>query len=335
MENKLGKLILDFGYGQVDTDLTPEQVEEKINKKVFAMLDIDQTTIKSELDLAKALRGKEALLYAIIEDVISEGALKHLQDYSFFNRFVEMRNLSEGDENVFYVEGFNKLVVARTAGNGAEVQKQRLDNGKEFSLELTNYAVGVIESLKRILLGRASWATLAGKLEEAVKEHIETKIYETFQKTMSSLPTAYRYTGTYDEKQISSVIELVEAGAGVAPVLVGNKSALRRLKDIDWASNEMKDARNSKGYIPNYLGYDCMPIDQQLKAGTIDKTLFANDEIYVIATPNKFIKAIVREGMIGNGEEKLHQNQSLAMEYNFELGVAVLAVSGAGLIKLT
>ena len=33
MENKLGKLILDFGYGQVDTDLTPEQVEEKINKK--------------------------------------------------------------------------------------------------------------------------------------------------------------------------------------------------------------------------------------------------------------------------------------------------------------
>ena len=329
MENKLGKLILDFGYGQVDTDLTPEQVEEKINKKVFAMLDIDQATIKTELDLAKALQGREHLLFRIIEDVISEGALKHLQDYSFFNRFVEMRNLSEGDENVFYVEGFNKLLVARTAGNGAEVQKQRLDNGKEFSLELTNYAVGVIESLKRILLGRASWATLA------VKEHIETKIYETFQKTMSALPNAYRYTGTYDEARISSVIELVEAGAGVSPVLVGTKSALRRLKDIDWASNEMKDARNSKGYIPNYLGYDCMPIDQQLKAGTIDKTLFANDEIYVIATPNKFIKAVVREGMIGNGEEKLHQNQSLAMDYNFELGVAVLAVNGAGLIKLT
>ena len=183
-KQELTKLLLDNyrGTGAIATEfstMSKTEKDEKIREAFFSVLETD--VIKDEIQLAKLLRAKGNEVFEIIENVITEGMIRGDWRNPFFEQFVEEHNLDLGDENTFYIEGENELHVAKIAGDGATVDRQRIDNGHILTVDMDTYGIAVYEYLVRALTGRTDFAVLVAKLNEAVQKAIKEQTYTAFQ----------------------------------------------------------------------------------------------------------------------------------------------------------
>lgn len=337
VKQELSKLLLDNynNEGAIVTEysnLTKSERDEKIRTAIFSVLGVDK--IKDDFELTKLLNKKGAQVYEIIEEVITEGMLQGSYRNAFFDNFVEERSVDMGDDLEFYVEGQNQLQIAKVAGHGATIDRQRVDAGHSFRVEMNTFGIAIFDYLARALTGRCDFGKLVSLMYEAIERGIREQAYKAFNDVLNALPTEVKYSGSYDKKAILKAIKHVEAATGVKPQLVGTTIALSNLQDVQTLSNGMKDELNAKGHLSVWQGYDCLPIEQVYKAGTRE-FMFNDQVIYIIAGSEKPIKVVTQSGMIDPNTNIQYADQSTNLKYLFRLGVAVPVASfGLGTITI-
>jgi hypothetical protein len=155
---------------------------------------------------------------------------------------------------------------------------------------------------------------------------------------MEKLPSAFKFSGTYDEDAILTLLAHLEASNGEKPVLVGTKTAIRKLQgviDTNY-SDGMKDAINNNGVLPVWKGYNCMEIAQGHKVGTLDFTM-PIDKVWAVCGNDTKVVQLLLEGdtevkEISDGTQ--NADRSLETAVTFKAGCAVIYNKMIGEISL-
>ena len=143
MENKneIVKLAIDVYKNKLQSNFSKGDSLEVL-RQAFIALNGGST----KLDF-KALRRNGAEMFEIIEEIIDNTVIEGLADDSFFNQFVEYKNLALGDENSFYVPDNTMLVVSEIADGTSVLRRQRIDNGTNVSITTSWKGIKIYEHL--------------------------------------------------------------------------------------------------------------------------------------------------------------------------------------------
>ncbi|WP_291566963.1 MULTISPECIES: hypothetical protein [unclassified Clostridium] len=330
--NKIARLIYDSYKGNIPTQyasVSKSDREEAIRKELFNVLGIEKFTKK---DFRRAWREKKNEVYAIIEDVANQIMINgDYQKNTFFNQFVEVKNLALGDTNEFYVEGKNEIEFAEFSGSHWDLRRTRIDVGSSFQPAMRDYGVKIYEYFERVASGRTDMSKLVVLIAEAVEKKLSSIAQATFATAISSLPTEFTVGGSYSESDIIEMLTHIEASNGQKPVLVGTAAAIRKLqgvKDLPISDN-MADTLNEIGYLPVWQGYKCLEIAQGHKIGTFEFTM-SNTEIYALCGDDKLVKMTLE----GDTEVKEISDGTTNADRSMEQTVAFKAGCGVAYSKM-
>ena len=321
----LGKLIYDSAMNNVPMEYANCSVKERedaIREKLFEVLGVEGYEVNS---FRKAMRRNKVAVFEIIEEVIDNIlANGDYKNNTFYNHFVEVKNIALGDANEFYIEGGNILEVAEFSGSHWDLKRQRLDIGEALRVPMRDYGIKVYEYAERIASGRADFGKVVAEIAKAVERKMGELAEATFAKAMSKVPAEFKVTGSFDAEEIIELCQHVEGANGVAPILVGTKLAIRKLQGVEDMSEGMKDAKNAHGMLPVWQGIPCLEIAQGHKMGTFEFTM-PNDKVYVIAGDQKPVKMVL-EGATEVKEvgEDLTADGSVESIVRFKAGCAIV-----------
>lgn len=116
------KLMIDTAKNAV-INYTKEEANEAIRNRLFEALGIDATS--SVKEIRRAYRRNKTAVFDIIEDVIDERLVSGWGDNPFFQQFVEVKNLNDGDRNEFIVEDDSILTLTKFSGNHHDLKYYR------------------------------------------------------------------------------------------------------------------------------------------------------------------------------------------------------------------
>ncbi|MEG2289638.1 MAG: hypothetical protein RSC24_06685 [Clostridium sp.] len=284
--NNLVKLICDTHKGIVHakfSNTSRTEIEDAIRKEFFEVLGVDTYGTKA---YRNAMRRKSAEIFEIIEEMVDRIVIDgdKVRD-EFFNQFAEVKNLALGDTNEFYAEGANTLSLAKFSGGHFDIKRQRVDIGSAFQVEMSDYGIAIFEYFDRFLAGRCDLAKLVALAQEAINKGVSEAIYTAFNEVLTKLPSQFIASGSYDEANILATLGHVEAdNNGQMPVLVGTRTAISKLqgKSTIEMSDDMKNQKNTLGYVEMWNGYKCITLPQVHKKGTFE---FAFDDTKILALP--------------------------------------------------
>lgn len=336
--NGLAKVIYNVYKNNIPTEyssMSSADRDEAIRKEILNILGIEAYEKKA---FRQAWRIHKNEVYNLIEEICDQVMVdgEALRD-SFFNQFVETKNLALGDKNVFYVEGDNQLELVEFSGSHFDLRRTRIDVGQSFSVSVKNYGIKVYEYFERVMAGRCDFAALVGLIADAINRKMAEIARTTLTAALKTLPTAYHHTGAYDEEAILQVIQHVEASTGVAPRLVGTKMAIRKLQgvvDTKW-SDGMIDERNKNGFLTTWNGYSCIELAQGHEKGN-ENFIMPNNTIYVLTGDEKPVKLILE----GDTEVKevsdgvTNADRSVEQAVILKMGASVIYNKMLGCIEL-
>lgn len=320
------KLMIDTAKNAV-INYTKEEANEAIRNKFFEALGIDATS--SVKEIRRAYRRNKAAVFDIIEDVIDERLVSGWGDNPFFQQFVEVKNLNDGDRNEFIVEDDSILTLAKFSGNHHDLVRQKLGMGKSFSITTEWYGIKIYEEYERFMAGRIDWAKFIEKLYEAVDKKVNDALYQAFLGLDNFVPAAYSLTGTITEELILSNAEMVATATGKEVMIAAPRTAIAKITALTNAtmwSDEMKQQRNTLGQLGVWNSIDLVRIPQVFEKGT---RVFAYPEnkFYIIPkTDNKPIKLVYEgDGYFNeNTDASVNRDMTIEAEYHTKFGVAVV-----------
>lgn len=341
--NNMAKIIIDCYKGQIPaqySQVSKEEREEAIRSELLKVMGLEKFEKKS---FRKALRANQVAIFEVIEEIVASNFVTGSTIMSdFANRFCEIKNLALGDENLFYVEGQNDLIVSEYAGSHMTARRQRFQSGQSFKLEMRNFIISVYTYLEQVLAGRIDFATFVAKLYEAVDKKNGEMIVDAFNAGLSSLPATYKVTGSYNANNILTMLQHLEAANGVKPVLTGTTAALRKLQGIQELStggrlsDDMKKQINEQFFMPVWESYECVAVANAHKSGSVSEFVIPNDKVYAVAGDTKLVKIVFEGDAIVKENNTDFDNADLSLEYTLAYKAnAVVAYSGlAGIIEL-
>jgi hypothetical protein len=317
MKQDLVKLGIDL-YKKRVTDYSAVQANDVIRKAFVEIMGTDKPD-------ARQFRRHKVDIFEILEEVLEQTITDGMVANSFFDQFVEYRDLNLGDTNEFYVEDRSVLSVARHAGNHWDIRRQKLNIGDSFTVQTESYAAAIYTDFKRFLAGRIDWDAFINKVAQAFVNQLNSRIYTEFMSTITYLPAEFKVTGSLVDANLIQIAEHVQAAnQGSEIIIAGTRTALTRLNtDTSFLSNNMKDELNQHGVSEYWKGYKLLPIPQNHVANTFNFQI-DNNRLMVLPSNVKPIK-VVKEGMplIKEVSDGL-TNRDMSMEYNFisQYGVA-------------
>ena len=321
-------------------NVTASERDEAIRKEFFNVLGL--TEGYSKRAYRNAWRSHKNEVYAITEEIaiqlLNNG---DLEKDSFFNNFVEVRNLALGDSIEFIVESENEIEFAEFSGSHMNLRRQRIENYGAFVPEMKEYGIKVYTYWEQVAAGRISFDVLVQKIALAMNKKLAEIAQATFADALKNLPTEFKVNagGSINEATVLEMLAHVEAANGVKPKLVGTEAALRKLTgvtDIAKYSSNMKDAVNENGLLSVWNGYVLMPIKQGHKLGTFEFTM-DNEVIYALCGDEKPVK-LVTEGdvLVKEVSDGLtNADMSLEQVVSFKAGCGIQYNKLFGLIQLS
>lgn len=335
--NNISQLIYDTYKGNIPTKyaaMDKTAREDGIRTQILGVMGLERFERKA---FRQAFRSKSAEVFNIIEDLADQVMVDgEYQKTAFYQQFCEVKNLSLGDKNEFYVEGKNQLEVSEFSGSHFDLKRRRMDVGQKFSVEMRDFGIKIYEELERIMSGRTDFAQLVTFIIEAIDRKLAEIGQATFVAAVAKLPTEVTFSGTYSEATILEKLAHVEASNGVKPTLVGTRTAIRKLQGVSdiVISNDMANTINNAGILPVWLGYECLELAQGHKIGNFEWTMPTN-EIFALVNGSKLVK-ICLEGEAMVKEVKDKENSDLTEEYAliFKAGSAVAFSNLIGHITL-
>ena len=136
------RLMFDTARGE--EKVSKEEANGKIREIMFNILGVDEKA--SRKTLRQAIRRHKNDIFEVIENTVEDLLVSGWGDNPFFNEFVEIRSAADGDTNSFYTEDEVILTVSELSGNHHDLIRQRLGEGKSFSVKTSWYGARFISS---------------------------------------------------------------------------------------------------------------------------------------------------------------------------------------------
>lgn len=330
---EFSQLMFDTGMGK--EKVTTAEANNKIREIMFQVLGIDATSDRKTIK--KAIRRHKVDVYEVIEETIENLLVSGWGTNPFFNEFVEIRNMADGDTNEFLVEDDVILTVSEISGSQHNLIRQRLAEGETFRVKTSWYGVKIYQEYELFMAGRVDWAKFVQKIYEAFDKKINDIVYEAVMAAGTKIVPQSQFVKTgqisNDTKdQFITLIEDVQAATGDEVVIMGTKSALSKLNaitDVDWISNSMKEERHSTGRVGIWEGTRLVEIPQAFAPNDTSKKLVDNTKLLVMpVADNRFIK------MFNEGETYIREisdgdtNMDMTIEYEYMRKMGIATVIG-------
>ena len=328
--NDLIQVAIDTAQGTVQGNFSAREGSEAIRE---AMVEMFGT---SKLDY-KTFRRHKNDVFEFIEETVTPATHKKLEET--FAKFADFRSVPYGDQNKFLVPNTELFPVATIAEGSGNIRRKRLE-GSEFTVEVSNVAVGIYEELVRFLAGRVDWAMYVQKLvdsfERDIAQRISSALYGSFDELGESYSASVGADAPTMKEEVMDIAAHVEAEHG-SVVIVGTKSALKKL-DPEYYSDGQAGARNQQGYFATIDGYDALAMPQFHKSGT-DEFAIDNDSILILPQPDEKIVNVVLEGTAivreANGSETSREDLQVQYDVIQRVGVLVINARKYGMVKFT
>lgn len=286
----------------------------------------------------KAIRdGKCNGVFALVETLITKTVIEGLPESCPLFDFVELRNIAEGDTNVFLIKDDGVFVVADIAYGTQGLRRQRLTGGEEYTVKTQLKGVKIYEELRRVMAGRVDFNELIAKVSEAFQRKMREDMYAAvvgaFEGTVE--PYTNGVAGTFDEAELVAIIDHVEAATGMKAKILGSKQAVRKITNVRGAdSNSAKEDMYSMGYFGHFYTTPIIVMENGHKPGTTEFIL--KDDLYIVAGDDKFIKVVVEGDTLIIPGETLH-NADLSQEYMMAMAYGIRAemANKVGIYKLS
>lgn len=293
--------------------------DEAVRNAFFEILGEDKLTWRG-------WRNHKNEIFTIIEDVLNTNLPLAWENSTFYNQFVETKNAALGDKNSFIVEDNSVLVAASFSGNHWDTDRQKLMGRKAFSLATEWIFIRVYDDFERFLKGIITLPELVAKMQKAMQNEIDSRIYSAFNGAGTYLPASFQKTGSYTKAQMSDLIQRVQIATQKNVVLAGTKTALANIisgVDANWVSEKQKEELATTGSLVQLTGLGVMAVEipQTFVRGTYDFKV-ENNKIFVLPDNEKFIK-VFYEGDTRARElnEQDTHDQTIDTQVQTKLGV--------------
>ena len=295
------------------------------------------TSGSTKINIKNFYRGSE--VYALIEELIPTIIDEGFKDEDAIFSLVDYRNIADGDEQEFEIEGKSLFAVADAAAGVKGVRRQRIDESQKVTVKTSMKIARVYEELNRLLAGRISFDTFVDRLAKSFKQQILADAYKAIDSIAtntvglnSDLVVAANASGA--EAALLTLIAHVEAATGKTARLYGTKAALRKVPNAT-VSDEAKSDLYNLGYYGKFNGNEMVALRQVHKPGT---TTFAmNDsKIFVIAGGDKPVKVVNEgEGLMIEGDPTANQDLTKEYVYGQPMGVGVACSEAMGVFTFS
>ncbi len=272
------------------------------------------------------------LVQELIPTLIDEG----FKDTDEIFKLVEYRNIKDGDQIEFVVDGDSLFVVADAALGIQGVRRQRIDDRQTITVNTSFKIVRVYEELSRLLTGKVNFDTFVENVAKSFKQTIMNDAFAALDAISAdtfNLGSDYVKSGSFDEAALVELVEHVEAATGMKARIYGTKSALRKITTAE-VSEEAKSDKYHLGYYGMFNGTELVQMRQSHKPGTSTFAL-NNNKLYIIAAGDAPIK-VVNEGEGLIIERDPTANNDLTQEYIYgqNVGVGVICSAKMGVWTL-
>lgn len=312
------------------------EANDVIRKACFEKLGLNEKSTDKEIK--RALKKEAALdLFAIIEEIVDVQIAHGWTNNEFFNQYVEMKNLKDGDANEFWAEDEIILNVAKVSGDHHDLLMQRLNFGQSYSVPTAYYAVKVGGDIRLFLTGKRDWNALVDAVVKAYANKIQTEIYSQFVNgtnlyTPPSVLTGTGTLGAATKAQLDAIIEKVESANECDVVIMGTKTALKNLNAlsaipaVDWVAESQKESIANTGIIGSYEGVTLLQLPQKFTDKTLATPLIDNTKLYIMPViGDKFVKFVdygETELEIKDAGDTMDDMQSVEVQRRF--GIATM-----------
>ena len=299
--------------------------DQAIREAFFEILGDDKLTWQG-------WRNHKNEIFTVIENVLTTNLPKGWENSPFYDQFVEVKNGALGDTNEYVIDQDGILVASRFSGNHWDVDRQKLQGKRSFSVPTEWIYIHVYDELERFLNGATTLPEMVTKLQNGFQNEIDARIYTSFNGIGTYLPEAFKETGAYVRETMMDLIQRVQIASQSNVILAGTKTALAAIAegiDSKWISNAQQEEMATKGALLNLtgLGVTAMEIPQVFVRGTYDFKI-DNTSIYVLPNNTRPIK-LFYEGntrALDYNENQTH-DQTVGTIAETKLGTAVIMPS--------
>lgn len=299
--------------------------DQAIREAFFEILGDDKLTWQG-------WRNHKNEIFTVIENVLTTNLPKAWENSPFYDQFVEVKNGALGDTNEYVIDQDGILVASRFSGNHWDVDRQKLQGKRSFSVPTEWIYIQVYDELERFLNGSTTLPEMMTKLQNGFQNEIDARIYTSFNGIGTYLPEAFKETGAYVRETMMDLIQRVQIASQNNVILAGTKTALAAIAegiDSKWISNAQQEEMATKGALLNLtgLGVTAMEIPQVFVRGTYDFKI-DNTSIYVLPNNTRPIK-LFYEGntrALDYNENQTH-DQTVGTIAETKLGTAVIMPS--------
>ena len=330
MVNELTCLINDSLSGRVAlfANGAEKYTDQAIREAFFEILGDDKLTYQN-------FRNHKFEIFSIMENVLTTNLPLAWENSDFYRSFVDTKSTTFGDTNEFVVEDNSTMLVSRISGNHWQIERQKLQGKKSFSVALEWIGIRVYAELESFLKGTITLADMMAKLQKAFQNEIDARIVASFNGIGTYLPAKFQESGTYDRATMNDLIQRVQIASQKDVILAGTRSALAAVAEgtnSAWISNAAKEELATTGVVVENIGLPCraMIIPQTFVRGTYDFSV-NNNVLYVLPEGTKPVKLFF-EGQTRARDLDSQQTPDMTIDAVVEskIGTAIIVDSLVG-----
>ena len=330
MVNELTCLINDSLSGRVAlfANGAEKYTDQAIREAFFEILGDDKLTYQN-------FRNHKFEIFSIMENVLTTNLPLAWENSDFYRSFVDTKSTTFGDTNEFVVEDNSTMLVSRISGNHWQIERQKLQGKKSFSVALEWIGIRVYGELESFLKGTITLADMMAKLQKAFQNEIDARIVASFNGIGTYLPAKFQESGTYDRATMNDLIQRVQIASQKDVILAGTRSALAAVAEgtnSAWISNAAKEELATTGVVVENIGLPCraMIIPQTFVRGTYDFSV-NNNVLYVLPEGTKPVKLFF-EGQTRARDVDSQQTPDMTIDAVVEskIGTAIIVDSLVG-----
>ncbi len=290
-----------------------------------------------KIDIKTCYRG--SAVYSLIEELIPAIINEGFKDEDGIFALVDYRNVADGDEQDFVIEGNSLFVIADAAAGVKGVRRQRIDDTQTVAVKTSMKIARVYEELNRLLSGKVDFNTFVDRVAKSYKQHVLNDAYKALEAiTKDTVGFDANYVvGTNAagaEAALLTLVAHVEAATGKSARILGTKAALRKVPNAVM-SDEAKSDLYNVGYFGKFNGTEMVCLRQVHKPGTSEFALNDN-KVYVVAGDDKPIKVVNEgEGVLLEGDATANNDLTKEYVYGQPMGIGVACSEKMGIFTFS
>lgn len=337
-----GNTMYDYDDNGNQVVVSKRDANKAIQKVFMDVCGLSEEDLKSKKKRKRAEQAHALEVFEIIENVIDFRIDAGWKESEFFNNFVDIHNVALGDAEEFRTEMPTLFVVSDYSGDNHDLTMQQYPEGKVIPVKATPKYIKTGKDIDLIILGRVDFSKWVDKIAESYVQYTQRMAYDAMLSVEDELPAEYKGQGILSastKEDFDALIEQVESINGATAVIMGTKTALKKitaLADVQWASEEQKKSINDTGRLGNYEGTILIEIEQRLSLADGVTRMVSNDLLWIIpTTDDKFIKMVDGgESTLEIDEKGKNQDDFETIEVARDLGVGVALGQYIGLWDL-